>query len=63
MALVKSALQFIFSDNRFPHIITQELGRITLEITIINAQERLIVQFPEKYINNIEIEKEGTPAH
>ncbi|HZX14753.1 MAG TPA: TIGR00296 family protein [Thermodesulfobacteriota bacterium] len=58
-ALIKSALQSAFSDNRFPPLSIHELEMVTFEVTILTTPERLIVRSPEEYINTIEIGKDG----
>lgn len=58
-ALIKSALQSAFSDNRFPPLSIHELEMVTFEVTILTTPERLIVRSPEEYIKTIEIGKDG----
>jgi uncharacterized protein len=58
-ALIKSALQSAFCDTRFPPLATHELERVTFEITILTAPERLNVKSPEEYLSSIEIGKDG----
>lgn len=58
-ALIKSALQTAFNDNRFSPLSIHELEMVTFEITILTTPERLIVKSPEEYINTIEIGKDG----
>jgi len=58
-ALIKSALQTAFNDNRFSPLSIHELEMVTFEVTILTTPERLIVKSPEEYINTIEIGKDG----
>jgi hypothetical protein len=58
-ALIKSSLQSAFNDNRFPPLNIQELDRVTFEVTILTAPERLIVESPEEYSSKIEIGRDG----
>lgn len=46
-------------DPRFPPLSVEELGNIIVEVTILSPPNKITVQKPEDYINEIEIGRDG----
>jgi len=46
-------------DPRFPQVTLQELGKITIEISVLTKPEQILVKKPQEYLEDIVIGKDG----
>lgn len=58
-AVVDSALSAAFEDPRFPQLEKSELGKITIEVSVLSVPEEIRVKSAEEYEKKIKIGRDG----
>jgi len=58
-ALVKSAISAATADPRFSPVSLEEFGSLDLELTVLTPPEKITVNKPEEYLEQIEVGRDG----
>lgn len=58
-ATIKAALGAAFEDPRFPNLEKTELDKVRIELSVLTPPELIEVKDPNKYLDKIEIGKNG----
>jgi hypothetical protein len=58
-AVVNSATGAAFSDPRFPPLDKEELGSITISVSVLTPPRAIDVRNPEEYIQHIRVGRDG----
>jgi uncharacterized protein (TIGR00296 family) len=58
-AIVDSALSAAFEDPRFPPLDKSELGKITIEVSVLSVPEDILVKNSEEYVKKIKVGRDG----
>ena len=62
-AVIDNALSAAFSDPRFPQLNKNELGHVTVEVSILTPPKKIEANSPEDYLKKIKIGKHGLFIH
>ncbi|MEW5996659.1 MAG: TIGR00296 family protein [Candidatus Micrarchaeota archaeon] len=62
-AVVKSAICAAFEDYRFPQVRREELGGISITISVLTVPELVDAGKPEEYAKKIKIGRDGLTIH
>ncbi len=58
-AVADNAVNAATGDPRFPEVTSDELGKITFEVSVLTVPEEMQVENPEEYTKKIKIGKDG----
>ena len=58
-AVVDSSLSAAFEDPRFPPLEKGELGKITVEVSVLSVPEEIEVKNSEEYLKKIKVGRDG----
>lgn len=58
-ATVKAAISSATSDPRFPPLTEEEMGEVTIEVSVLSPPEPLVVKNPREYLQHVKVGRDG----